>query len=185
VSDDQKLEQKNAISIESSSDKKRGRFEEGRAESPEEREARLHATRMANLALGNGRPKGTPNRVTKTIREAILQATQPGECHPEGLVGWLRDRAQGGIEDRKIFGAMVSRALPIEVTGTDGGPIKIDLGWMSQRRIGYGDVVDVIPVTQTPQQLGQAADNTVQSMPYAGGAPDVISADAQDKEDKA
>lgn len=134
---------------------------------------------------GPGRAKGQPNKVTKTIREAILAATQPGQCHPEGLVGWLRERAQGGIEDRKIFGAMVSRALPIEVTGTDGGPIKIDLGWMSQRRIGYGDVVDVIPVTQTPQQLGQAADNTVQSTTYAGGAPDVISADRQDKEDKA
>lgn len=111
-----------------------------------------HLWKPGVSANPNGRPKGIPNKITKTIREAILQSTQPGECHPEGLVGWLRERAQGGIEDRKIFGAMVSRALPIEVTGTDGGPIKIDLGWMSQRRIGYGDVVDVIPeVTPTAQ----------------------------------
>lgn len=106
---------------------------------------------LANLT-SKGRPKGVPNKIPRTIREAILAATQPGKCHPDGLEGWLIDRANGGIEDRKIFGAMVSRALPIEVTGTDGGPIKIDLGWLSQRRIGYGDVVDVIPeVTPTAQ----------------------------------
>lgn len=114
-----------------------------------------------------GKPKGTQNRITKTIREAILESVQPGQCHPEGLVGWLKDRAQGGIEDRKIFGAMVSRALPIEVTGTDGGPVKIDLGWLGQRRIGYGDVVDVLPVTPTTQ--------TPANPLLAGGATDVIS----------
>ena len=164
-------------------------FEERGAESAVEREGDRpkgkHLFQPGQSGNPAGKPKGVQNRITKTIREAILESVQPGQCHPEGLVGWLRERAQGGIEDRKIFGAMVSRALPIEVTGTDGGPIKIDLGWMSQRRIGYGDVVDVIPVTHTPQQIKQSADNPVQSMPYAGGSPDVISADSQDKEDKA
>jgi hypothetical protein len=120
---------------------------------PVEREAKGNPNWKPGISANpNGRPKGVPNKITRSIREAILAATQPGECHPEGLQGWLRERAQGGIEDRKIFGAMVSRALPLEVTGADGGPIKIDLGWLSQRRIGYGDVIDVIPEVTHPAQ---------------------------------
>lgn len=116
---------------------------------------------------GPGRPKGVPNKINRSIREAILAATQPGQCHEEGLQGWLVEQARGGIESKKIFAALVGRALPIEVTGTDGGPIKIDLGWLGQRRIGYGDVVDVLPVTPTTQ--------TPANPLLAGGATDVIS----------
>lgn len=94
-----------------------------------------------------GRPKGVPNKVNKTIREAVLEAVQPGHCHPEGLRGWLVERALGGIEDRKIFAGVVSRVIPIEITGADGGPVKIDLGWLSGRKIG-GDVIDITPATQ-------------------------------------
>lgn len=156
------------------SDKKPVEIAEEGAESSVEREARIHAQRMANLT-GKGRPKGVPNKINKTIKEAVLEAVQPGACHEDGLKGWLIDRAQGGVEDRKIFAAVVSRVIPVEVTGADGGPVKIDLGWLSQRRIGYGDVVDVLPVTsetQAPAQIEQKAD---ESMPYAGCAPDVIS----------
>ncbi len=101
------------------------------------------------FAPGNpGKPKGAVNRVSKTIREAVLEAVQPGMCHPEGLKGWLVDRAQGGIEDRKIFAGVVSRVIPIEITGEGGGPVKIDLGWLTGRKIG-GDVIDITPTTQT------------------------------------
>lgn len=113
-----------------------------------------------------------------------MAATQEGACHPDGFKGWLIERAHGGIEDRKIFAGVVSRVIPVEITGTDGGPIKIDLGWLGQRRIGYGDVIDVLPVTsptQSPAQIEQKAD---ESSAYAGGAPDVISADSTDKGDK-
>lgn len=94
-----------------------------------------------------GRPKGVPNRVSKTIREAVLEAVQPGMCHPEGLKGWLVERALGGIEDRKIFAGVVSRVIPIEITGEGGGPVKIDLGWLTSRKVG-GEVIDITPATQ-------------------------------------
>lgn len=122
---------------------------EKKAESPMEREARIREQRLANLT-GKGRKPGQPNKITKTIRDAVLEAVQPGACHEHGLAGWLIDRAQGGIEDKKIFGAMVSRVIPVEITGAGGGPVKIDLGWLTERRIGGGEVVDGTYTTQEP-----------------------------------
>jgi len=94
-----------------------------------------------------GRPKGVPNKINRSIKEAVLESIQPGQCHPEGLKGWLRDRAQGGIEDRKIYAGIVSRVIPIEVTGKDGEAIKIDLGWLTGRNIGGQDAIDVTPTS--------------------------------------
>lgn len=102
---------------------------------------------LANLTA-RGRPPGTPNKVNKTIREAVLEAVQPGMCHPDGLKGWLIDRAHGGIEDRKVFAAVISRVIPIEITGEGGGPVKIDLGWLTGRKVGGGEVIDITPATQ-------------------------------------
>lgn len=109
---------------------------------------------LANLTA-RGRPPGTPNKVSKTIREAVLEAVQPGHCHPEGLKGWLVERALGGIEDRKIFAGVVSRVIPIEITGEGGGAVKVDLGWLSGRKIG-GDVIDITPTTQTAGEQAAA-----------------------------
>lgn len=117
------------------------------AETKEEKEARLQAQRLANLT-GKGRPAGTPNKITRGIKDAVLESIQPGQCHPEGLKGWLRDRALGGIEDRKIYAGIVSRVIPIEVTGKDGEAIKIDLGWLTGRAIAGQDVIDVTPTSQ-------------------------------------
>lgn len=94
-----------------------------------------------------GRPKGLPNKITRGIKDAVMESIQPGQCHPEGLAGWLRERALGGIEDRKIYAGIVSRVIPIEVTGADGGPVKIDLGWLTGRSVGRQEV-DVTPTSQ-------------------------------------
>lgn len=97
-------------------------------------------------AMG-GRPKGLPNKITRGIKDAVMESIQPGQCHPEGLKGWLRDRALGGIEDRKIYAGIVSRVIPIEVTGKDGEAIKIDLGWLTGRAIAGQDAIDVTPTS--------------------------------------
>jgi hypothetical protein len=117
---------------------------------------------------GPGRPKGIPNKVNKTIREAVLESIQPGACHPEGFAGWLIDRARGGIEDRKLYGSIVSRVIPIEITGEGGGPVKIDLGWLTGRKVG-GEVIDITP---TQSHIGHT-DGGEQAA--AGGVPDLLS----------
>ena len=85
-------------------------------------------------ALPVGRPKGTPNRVTRTIREAVEKAAR--DCHPQGLAGWLVDRANGGIQDRQIFAAVVNKAMPLQVQASVNGGVKLELSWLGGRQIG-------------------------------------------------
>lgn len=82
-----------------------------------------------------GRPKGTPNRVTQTIKDAIEAACKPGACHPEGLAGWLIERATGGVEDRKIFAGMVAKVIPAQLQASVQGGITVQLPWLTGRNI--------------------------------------------------
>jgi hypothetical protein len=99
--------------------------------------------------LPAGRAKGVPNKVTRTIREAVEMAAK--DCHPKGLAGWLVERAQGSLGDRQIFAAMVNKAMPLQVnTNVDGG-IRLELGWLSARQVGT-------PAAQIEQQTAQVLD---------------------------
>jgi len=105
---------------------------------------------------GPGRPKGTQNAVTKTIKDAIEAATRPGACHPQGLTGWLIERAQGGVADRQIFAAMVAKALPLQVQAQGGGAgVTINLGWLAGRGL-----INVTPTAQSAPNLLIQQDDT-------------------------
>ena len=83
---------------------------------------------------GPGRPKGVPNKLTQSLRQAVERAAQ--DCHPQGLAGWLVDRANGTIGDRQIFAGVVSKVIPMQVDHAVNGGISINLGWLGQRGIG-------------------------------------------------
>ena len=83
-----------------------------------------------------GRPKGVPNKATRTIKEAIELACQPGQCHPKGLAGWLVERAQGGVQDRQIFATFVAKAIPAQLQTKVEGGIVVALPWLQGRAIG-------------------------------------------------
>ena len=104
----------------------------------------------ATLPL-TGRKKGSSNRVTVTVKAAIEQAIQPGGCHPQGLAGWLIERAKGGLGDRQIFASVVNKFVPVQLNATVDGGIKLELGWLGGRQIG------------TPSaQLQQAAPQVIE-----------------------
>ena len=84
--------------------------------------------------LPAGRQKGATSKVTRTIKDAIEMASHG--CHPQGLAGWLIDRANGGVQDRQIFAGMVSKALPLQVHAKVDGGIRLELGWLSGRQVG-------------------------------------------------
>ncbi len=86
---------------------------------------------MANMPIKKrgGRRKGTPNKTTGALKEAILLAGKDvGEDGQgkDGLVGYLRSVAK---EDMKAFSGLLGRVLPLQVTGDDGGPIKAVIEW--------------------------------------------------------
>lgn len=83
---------------------------------------------------GPGRPKGIPNKLTQSLRSAVEMAAR--DCHPQGLAGWLVERAQGSIGDRQIFATVVSKVIPLQVNTSVQGGISINLGWLGQRGIG-------------------------------------------------
>lgn len=72
---------------------------------------------MAKGVKTGGRKAGTPNKLTGDLRAAIREAFEKA-----GGVGYLHKVA---IENPAVFCALLGRVLPMEVQGTDGGPIQI------------------------------------------------------------
>lgn len=77
-----------------------------------------------------GRPKGSPNRTTAVLKEAILlaaeQVGEDGEGEG-GTVGYLKKVAR---EDVKAFSGLLGKVLPLQVTGPDdqdGKPTAISI----------------------------------------------------------
>lgn len=70
-----------------------------------------------------GRAKGTPNKTTTALKEAILLAAKEhGEDDrgKDGLKGYLRKVAR---DDVKAFAGLLGRVLPMQLTGEGGGPV--------------------------------------------------------------
>ena len=116
----------------------------------------------AELPL-TGRPKGTQNRVTVTVKQAIEQAIQPGQCHPQGLAGWLVERAKGSLGDRQIFASVVNKFVPVQLNAHVDGGIKLELGWLGGRQVGT-----------TPTQLQQQAPQVIEMQQENGGVFRII-----------
>lgn len=91
---------------------------------------------LNGVPLPMGRQKGTPNKATRTIKEAIERACQPGQCHPQGLAGWLVERAQGGVQDRQIFATFVAKAIPAQLQASVSADIVVQLPWLAGRAVG-------------------------------------------------
>jgi hypothetical protein len=75
-----------------------------------------------------GRKKGTPNKTSGLLKEAILLAAQEAgkKLHPnddDGLVAYCRFLA---MEHPTTFSNLLGRVLPMQVTGANGGPIEVN-----------------------------------------------------------
>ncbi len=71
----------------------------------------------AAMGAGPGRPKGIPNKVTKALKDMIL-----GALDDAGGQEYLAARA---VDPRtaSAFLGLVSKVLPMQVTGPNGGAI--------------------------------------------------------------
>jgi hypothetical protein len=69
---------------------------------------------------GPGRPKGSQNKVTVALKEAILAAGEAAGGD-EGMTGYLKRLA---IENSSAFASLLAKVLPstLQASETDGGP---------------------------------------------------------------
>ena len=69
---------------------------------------------------GVGRPKGSPNKTTTMIKEAIIEAaSRAGGIG--GMVAYLSIQA---MENPGPFMALLGKIIPTQVTGADDGPVQ-------------------------------------------------------------
>jgi hypothetical protein len=68
-----------------------------------------------------GRKKGTPNKTTALLKDAILRAAE-NAGKDDGMVGYLTAQA---VLNPGPFMALLGKVLPMQVTGEEGGALQI------------------------------------------------------------
>lgn len=74
-----------------------------------------------------GRAKGTPNKSTALLKEAILKAAEAVGEDMEGkgkLIGYCKFLAKS---EPKAFAGLLGKVLPMQVTGADGAALKAEV----------------------------------------------------------
>jgi hypothetical protein len=66
-----------------------------------------------------GRAKGTPNKTTALLKDAILKAAD-GAGGKDGLVGYLQAQAKANPGP---FMALLGKVLPMQIVGPGDGPV--------------------------------------------------------------
>lgn len=69
---------------------------------------------------GPGRPKGSANKTTALLKDAILKAAE-NAGGDEGMVGYLTTQAK---TNPQAFLPLLGKVLPMQVTGEDGDAIR-------------------------------------------------------------
>ena len=75
---------------------------------------------------GTGRKKGQQNRITRDLKEAIIMAAEmvgsngAGKDGCAGYLAWLAKKQP------QVFGMLMGKLLPMQLTGANGGPLKIE-----------------------------------------------------------
>jgi hypothetical protein len=73
-----------------------------------------------------GRQKGTPNKTTALLKDAILMAaTEAGGA--DGLTGYLKAQAS---ENPGPFMSLLGKVLPMQLAGDPDAPISISVSWL-------------------------------------------------------
>jgi hypothetical protein len=80
--------------------------------------------RVGDGTPGPGRPKGMPNKTTKLLKDAIIQAAEAAgnKIGSDGLVSYLTNVAE---ENQPAFCSLLGKVLPMQVTGEGGGPVQV------------------------------------------------------------
>jgi hypothetical protein len=72
-----------------------------------------------------GRSRGTPNKTTALLKDAIVRAADnigSDKNGKDGLTGYFQIMA---LEDPKSFAMLLGKILPTQLTGEGGGPVEV------------------------------------------------------------
>ncbi len=104
---------------------KRLRLEDAIEEAaPKGKAARDHLFAKGHEKKG-GREKGVTNKTTGLLKEAIILAAEAegdNQKGRDGLVGYLRVLAR---REPNVFGRLLEKLLPYQLTGKDGAPMQV------------------------------------------------------------
>lgn len=75
---------------------------------------------------GPGRPKGTPNKTTALLKDAILRAAEAAggdetETSPGGMIAYLTTQAK---TNPGPFMALLGKVLPMQIAGDPDNPLR-------------------------------------------------------------
>lgn len=76
---------------------------------------------VGNRSKLGGRKKGTPNKTTKLLKDAILKAAEKAGGKG-GLVSYLQVQAS---KNPGPFMALLGKVLPMQIAGHDGGAFEV------------------------------------------------------------
>lgn len=76
---------------------------------------------VAGKGRVGGRAKGTPNKITRSVKEAIEYAAQ-GLGGADRLVAWAREDA---ANERAFWSSIYPKLLPLTVAGDSSNPLQI------------------------------------------------------------
>ena len=68
-----------------------------------------------------GRAKGTPNKTTALLKDAILKAADAAGGKG-GTVAYLTDQA---TDNPAAFMGLLGKVLPLQISGEGGGPVRV------------------------------------------------------------
>ena len=87
---------------------------------------------------GPGRPKGSQNKSTKIIKDAVLDSfDRLGRCE------YLVKLANGTASDRAAYMTLLGRVLPSVIEGDVDHKVRVELGWLQGRAIAQSDLQSV------------------------------------------
>lgn len=82
---------------------------------------------VANLTnAGKGRPKGSPNKTTSLLKDAIIKAAEQrgNKVGSEGLVSYLEQQAE---DNPGPFMSLLGKVLPMQLANSEGGELKVTI----------------------------------------------------------
>jgi len=103
-----------------------------------------------------GKPKGTPNKITVALKEAILAAGEAAGGEG-GLTSYLTRLA---LENSSAYAGLLAKVLPTTLSTPDGGGVGMhihftrEIVWPDGRREVEGTTPKALPAPATPDASG-------------------------------